>query len=182
MMATRTFSFALILVAFGMMIVVDGSYQLVFDPGNLNLLIRSGNQLFFVKKYKIFPIFTLIIFITHLGYGKFFLERRKIPDQRQLDEIPVVVKEARDLYDVPSFHIRRNTESGKEYLLRGKKAAEVFHVERRSPTAEGVSDYFSRGIRGSNDDIVVEVRSSKRLTPMQRNYITDHLSSFAPSD
>ena len=136
----------------------------------------------------------MVFFIVYQGYGKFFLERRKIPDQRQLDEIvvkeardeiPVVVKEARDLNDFrlfPTLSFRRNTASGKEYLLRGKKAEEIFHVERRSPTAEGVSDYFSRGIRGSNDDIVVEVRSSKRLTPMQRNYITDHLSSFAPSD
>ena len=67
------------------------------------------------------------------------------------------------------------------YFLRGKKDPEMIQADRRGLNPGVIPEYVIRKDQSSTAPYVIEVKRGDRISPTQRRYITDHLSSFVPS-
>ena len=104
---------------------------------------------------------------------KMFWENQQVLNDGEVDEIVDLATKA--YYDA-------NHASG--YFLRGKKDPEMIQVDRRSLSHGVIPQFVIPKDQSNTAPYVIEVKrgaDSGRMSPTQRRYITDHLSSFVHS-
>ena len=104
---------------------------------------------------------------------KLFWENQQVLNDGEVDEIVNLATKA--YYD---------SDHASGYFLRGKKDPELIQVERRSLNPGVIPEFVIRKDQSITAPYVIEVKrgaDSGRISPTQRRYITDHLSSFVPS-
>ena len=104
---------------------------------------------------------------------KMFWENQQVLNDGEVDEIVNLATKA--YYD---------SDHASGYFLRGKKDPELIQVERRSLNPGVIPEFVIRKDQSITAPYVIEVKrgaDSGRISPTQRRYITDHLSSFVPS-
>ena len=102
-----------------------------------------------------------------------FWENQQVLNDGEVDEIVDLATKA--YYDA---------DHASGYFLRGKKDPELIQVERKSLNPGVIPEYVIRKDPSITAPYVIEVKrgaDSGRISPTQRRYITDHLSSFVPS-